>query len=551
MAAAVKVQRLTLRASQRDAIGRTVVAVEDAFRTASPAGTAASEVMLVRRLDLGVIRLGAPSQTLALRIEAALRGITPLRLRAGDMAPPDAPAICFPDQAEALAALLVAARRGTLRGWWWARLLPEAARTRALHVLVSAALAAAEREGGFALIAAMVRRLAEMSELDAILAEAPDEAISRALRLAGLTLAPQTASPVLFSVPDTGVESPIPAGVAAPRTLAMASRLAPIWHDAIRRSAAGGSSPDLHALFLTAAALWETFGPAAVRNAPSVLAAVVRKHVSSPAPPIAKPVAGVASLEQPLQHGAPRLAETPQGMERSESPDIASVEAVDVESKLSPYLWRSTRHAGLLFLIPAFSRLSLDTLDPTQGDLPLRLMRFLATRLRLRPDDAACAWLPEPLPEPAPARFVAPPAWAKLLDLDTLYTRRIGEPGRRALTDKQGRVLAGYVGPGDLGDVSWPLRRGPSLPAMDSEARLTAGLALAVSRLLRRHARISLRRLVRRPGLVRASATHLEVIINARFVDVDLRRAALDLDPGWVQWLGKIVRFEFDYGEDA
>ena len=78
-----------------------------------------------------------------------------------------------------------------------------------------------------------------------------------------------------------------------------------------------------------------------------------------------------------------------------------------------------------------------------------------------------------------------------------------------------------------------------------------AGLTLAVSRLLRRHARISLRRLARRPGLVRASATHLEVIINARFVDVNLRRAALDLDPGWVPWLGKVVRFEFDYGEDA
>ena len=115
--------------TRRDAIGRTMAVVEDAFRTASLNGVGAGEIVLVRRLDLGLIRLGAPSQTLALRIEAALRGITPLRLRAGDVAPPDAPAISFHDRAEALAALLIAARRGTLRGWWWARLLPAAAQS--------------------------------------------------------------------------------------------------------------------------------------------------------------------------------------------------------------------------------------------------------------------------------------------------------------------------------------------------------------------------------------------------------------------------------------
>ena len=137
--ATVRVQRLALRATRRDAIGRTMPVVEDAFRTASLNGVGAGEIVLVRRLDLGLIRLGAPSQTLALRIEAALRGITPLRLRAGDVAPPDAPAISFHDRAEALAALLIAARRGALRGWWWARLLPAAAQST-LPVLMPAAL---------------------------------------------------------------------------------------------------------------------------------------------------------------------------------------------------------------------------------------------------------------------------------------------------------------------------------------------------------------------------------------------------------------------------
>ena len=77
-----------------------------------------------------------------------------------------------------------------------------------------------------------------------------------------------------------------------------------------------------------------------------------------------------------------------------------------------------------------------------------------------------------------------------------------------------------------------------------------AGLTLALSRLLRRRGKISLRRLVRRPGLVRASATHLELRIDARFIDIGVRRAALDLDPGFVPWLGKVVTFHYHYGED-
>jgi hypothetical protein len=28
-------------------------------------------------------------------------------------------------------------------------------------------------------------------------------------------------------------------------------------------------------------------------------------------------------------------------------------------------------------------------------------------------------------------------------------------------------------------------------------------------------------------------------------VDLDVRRAGLDRDPGWVPWLGRCVRFEF------
>jgi hypothetical protein len=57
--------------------------------------------------------------------------------------------------------------------------------------------------------------------------------------------------------------------------------------------------------------------------------------------------------------------------------------------------------------------------------------------------------------------------------------------------------------------------------------------------------RLSLRELVRRPGAVVASRTHLELWFQPRQVEIRVRRYGLDLDPGWVFWLGRVIRFHY------
>ncbi len=44
------------------------------------------------------------------------------------------------------------------------------------------------------------------------------------------------------------------------------------------------------------------------------------------------------------------------------------------------------------------------------------------------------------------------------------------------------------------------------------------------------------------------SRTHIEASFALSDLDVRVRRSALDVDPGWVPWLEKRVRFAF--GED-
>jgi hypothetical protein len=48
-----------------------------------------------------------------------------------------------------------------------------------------------------------------------------------------------------------------------------------------------------------------------------------------------------------------------------------------------------------------------------------------------------------------------------------------------------------------------------------------------------------------RPGIVDQESGWTDVHLDLSGVDVDERRAALDVDPGWVSWLGCVVRFRY------
>ena len=48
------------------------------------------------------------------------------------------------------------------------------------------------------------------------------------------------------------------------------------------------------------------------------------------------------------------------------------------------------------------------------------------------------------------------------------------------------------------------------------------------------------------PGRLIATETHLDLHLAARTIDIDLRLAGLDFDPGWVPWLGRVIAFHYD-----
>lgn len=178
-----------------------------------------------------------------------------------------------------------------------------------------------------------------------------------------------------------------------------------------------------------------------------------------------------------------------------------------------------TAAGGALLLVPLLERLGyaqwLASLPPsTARRCTAAFWADLFMRLKLPSDDPAWALADtatgtEPLPAPDPQALAA--AEARLC------------PARAARPSPWYGTTA----------------RAGGQPAADP------WLALA-RRWLRRRTGLSLHALVLRPGWLQLSATHADLVFDLDAMDLRVRRAGLDLDPGWVPWLGRVVGFHFE-----
>ncbi len=68
---------------------------------------------------------------------------------------------------------------------------------------------------------------------------------------------------------------------------------------------------------------------------------------------------------------------------------------------------------------------------------------------------------------------------------------------------------------------------------------------VAVRRWCWRAAQVTVSEVANRPGRVSLSRADLDVTLPLDAVDIRIRRAGLDLDPGWLPWFGRVVRFHY------
>ncbi len=92
----------------------------------------------------------------------------------------------------------------------------------------------------------------------------------------------------------------------------------------------------------------------------------------------------------------------------------------------------------------------------------------------------------------------------------------------------------------------WPSNMQPS-PGIATIDDLVRVWCVAVRRWCWQNGKISVRDIVSRAGVFSVNRTDVDVSLPLDEADIRVRRVGLDLDPGWLPWFGRVVRFHYKF----
>ncbi|MDZ4797560.1 MAG: hypothetical protein SGI92_05315 [Bryobacteraceae bacterium] len=500
-----RVRVLRLSAPSDALVRRGATLVEDALRVASIPEADSAAVLFIRRLSLGRIRPRDTSATLALRIEDQMRLAGRTAVHASRPGAEMSAAVYFRDALEpyVILALEIALGRAPT-AWFWARAVPawrpDMPSSAGLRTVLGALLVKARAESG-----AVGARLA-MAEVTAALISA-----GRMDQLAEMLAEPDGSALLAssgWSRKDAATHPGVPA--IAGKTPTEAVALPTAWTVVLRRWAAQWGPTDDRTLWL-AAVLLVAARPGLASNTRTMILAANFIEGTAPARPLE---ARRPEAKLPPPPPLPPATAREQAPEAEAEGITSPLSAVDHEPRLPPAPDVTPAPANTVGpeRDPGLAAASDVALPTTCAGLYFLLPVLMRTHF---PE-----WLAEQ-PDLIAAEITA----ALLLDV----ARRTGTPARDpavlALNTLLSNGVTGHVPdppPGLLRDWVRTLRRW---------SRLQAGLGLY--------------NLVRRPGRITATRTHIDVLFRLEHADIRVRKAGLDIDPGWLPWLGKVIRFHY------
>lgn len=559
-----QVRTVRLRGPDAPSIRRGALLLEDALHTASLPDAAGGRLLVVRSLSCGPIRTGQSPASLALQIEQRMRQLSAGAIYAEETTAATATAVYFHDAVEPYIRLALRLARGQpLRAWFWPLAVPgwqpALAQDQALRLVLEGL---AQTEPGPAAVARLVATLHQQAALAPLLA---------ALRWQD--------GPALLRASGFGRWRPDPTDALDPDAASAPPAIEPGWWPLLQRWLVAWGPDDARMIWLALVAL------VAERPARLLDAALPRRGwqliqqlqrpVMSPAdssttpsdtaqPRAARPDAATSTIATAEAAGValPTQSQTDEHAAGS-TPSLSAPHAAE-QPAAEHDGWAGvplpSAYAGLFFALPALARLGLAALlehSPAliELGLPELLLRALALRLGAPADDPALRTLTagSALGRALRLDWIAPPLWRELAQPGRLLVRRVASAGR-VLYDGSGLLpLALWHGraPPELRAllVGQPLRRGAMLPPQPDLELLISAWLVALRRWCRRYAGLSLHQLVRRPGRILATPTHLDVLFDHRAADLRVRQAGLDIDPGWLPWFGRVVQFHYLYGE--
>ncbi|MDQ8021913.1 MAG: hypothetical protein REI94_08750 [Moraxellaceae bacterium] len=519
------IRHLRLRAPDEASVRQAALQLEDALRCASLPDEG-GRLLLVRKLALGRFDGELSAQALAQRIEEQVRNMGLQWLHGGEPAAPTAQAVWFRDRQEALQilALRLAARQNT-RAWFWPLILPglrSSSTSAALHAVLASMAA---DDAAPAMLPATIAGLLGAGHARLLLALISPADARALLRAAGLdearlpappassasspTPAPQ--EPVLHFLPPTTMRGH--ASVILPRHSAAAwlhtMLLTAGWRIAAVAATGGHVTTEIPDTAEQPPATEALRTAYRVMNTAGTTATSLHKRKRVTRPPETAPIRHTADTETL----AP-TKETADGRPVAHQASPRPLQAAPAASRRQQAVFDETLPStagGLLFLLPVLARLGYadwQAENDREGNqqVAARCLRQLLVRLQLTQDDPAHALLDS------------------LLHAATSTPRNYSSP--RSWSDP--RIA-----------LAWPAT------ALDAEQAASLWLA-ACRRYLRRVAGIGPASLALRPAGLSWTRTHIDMHFRLADSDLRVRRAGLDIDPGWLPWLGRVVGIHFN-----
>lgn len=541
-----RVERLCLEVRRVEDAASAATTIREALRIATMPGDGRPGRLFIRRLDLRRIRLAAGPGPIARYLESYVRSLRGRALAIADPRAATADVVIAGDPIEPLVVALARVATGQrLDAWFWpqvdARLT--AARTPVEVAAIVWSLLAARRDARGTVPAVLEAVLDGDNAVELLAAIDPilGQRLTRAMEGVPLsiaaapivveTLIPRRWQPAVREMIAAWSGDPratwlIAAAVQAANPRSSAAGLARLVGAALQRlgpdgvetrASEGGRvepTPDARRADATDAADAPAETAAAVRSrSPEQLDAGTRSERPPTRPEPEPGPVQPRSTERESSSTAPR-AEPSRGPDRVDEP-----RARPEREGRDPTRWwlserpRPTAHGGLYFVLRPLARLGLASFvaeheELDELELGVRVLARLADVHGIDPDD--------------PVRVA--------LDCSPL------KPGVRVPPPPAFEGLWTQAAPA------------PSLAGLDELDALVETWRAAIVAWLDRHAELTLALVIEREAAVACSRTHLDLIFDIEASDVRIRKAALDTDPGWVAWLGRVVSFHYVHG---
>lgn len=529
--------------------------LEDALRTATLPDDG-GRVLIIRKLDVGALRVGDSSTTVARSVERTVAALASRAVHGLHPSAANADVVYFRDVQESIAALATCiARQHSTAAWFWRLAVPawrpEMSRDEALRALLFAScetpaprvgaaelLRALEEKGasdalltalrpsdGVRLLASSSWRAAHGADID-LRAEREFEVTTLDARVTG-TLTRWVAR---WGIEDARTAWLACASLVANRPLRAISADLPRVARALVRVIAAHESPREPPATHSAAT------PGAANNRGGDEADDVGvDHRPGDAPAVQTPDRDYAQASFPRR--LPELRAGDHLHEQRDTPDVvgAEIHAAQGEGALPA----RTVHQIPTSQLDHFTTTAHASTPPT----PTRVSAPEITTSG-RPATSLPAAVPweEPDITTFGGLFLMLPVIARLglpAQLESHPALIEADFPRRLL-----RYLALRLG----ADERDPVMRAIASGEEDDHVAWRKELVqwtVRVRRWCRTNTGLSVRTITCRPARLRATRTHIDVYFPLAHIDLRVRRAGLDIDPGWVPWFGRVVRFHY------